>query len=182
MHIVNLSNKYYKKCLALSGSIEAWHCGRELSGNSFSLDFLGSGEGMLYLGPGIYFTDNRDLALRYAKYHDKAFLYKVSIPLDQVYDPGRGEPLNLREKSIELQKQLRIDLGLPENKHLSPTDSFKYGKEIVGFLVQKFGRSKAVQMLKDIGINGIYEHLPSGALEICIFDPSVISILDKEPL
>jgi hypothetical protein len=177
-------DRYYKLCLAISGSITAYHCGTDLVGGSFSLNHLGSGEGLLYLGPGIYFADDKQIALSYARYAlrqqgKQAHLYKVSIRADGLYDLARGQPMHLREKSIEMQKELCKQFSYKEDKHLCSTDSFKYGKEYIGFIVEKFGQDKARSMLKAIGINGIYENLPSGALEVCVYDPSIITVIEK---
>jgi hypothetical protein len=173
-------DEYLKKCLALSGTIEAWHCGRDLVGGVFSLDYLRTGEGINYLGPGIYFIDNEELALRYAKYVDKAFIYKCSFPVDGLYDSNRGEPLHLREKMMELSHKLAKDFGLKDWTYVNPTSSFDYGKHTIGFLHQKFGRDKAIAVLKEIGINGAYEILGGGVAEYCIFDTNIISVVEKK--
>lgn len=182
MKIIAQINQFYKLCLALSGQIEAYHGGSELVRGSFSLAHLGSGEGNLYLGPGIYFTTNRNGAIRYGKYSNKPFLYKVSIKSDGLYDPNRGEPLHLREKAIKLQDDLRKQFNLPTDKYLNSTDSFRYGKDFIGFMVQKLGRGQTHYILESVGINGIYENLPGGSLEIAVFNPSIITILEKEEL
>ena len=179
VNLLSKASAYNKLCLALSGSMEAYHCGSDLIGGGFSLNHLGAGEGMLYLGPGIYFTDSKNLALGYAKYVQKAYLYRVNIQTDGLYDPARGLPMNLREKSIQLQDDLRKEFGFATDKHLTSTDSFKHGKEFIGFLVEKLGREGARARLKSVGINGAYENLPGGALDVCVYDLSIITVIEK---
>jgi hypothetical protein len=179
MNLLKESHDYFKKCQALSGTIEAWHCGRDLQGGSFSLDYLRTGEGVNYLGPGIYFIDSKQTALRYARYVDKAFIYKCSFSVDGLYDSNRGQPVHLREKMQELNDKLVKDFGLKNWTHVDPSSSFKYGKHTIGFLNEKFGRDKALSILKEIGINGAYEVLPGGETEYCIFDTGSIQVIDK---
>jgi hypothetical protein len=168
--------KNFKISNAISGTVEAWHCGALANGH-FSLDFLGSGEGINYLGPGIYFASNKKTALVYAKYVNKPFIYKCSFSADGLYDSNLGEPLHLRERIIRLNEELRKQFNKTD---ISPTSSFKYGKHTIGFLHEKFGRQKAFEILKSIGINGAYEILPDGTIEYCIFDVDSIKIVEKE--
>lgn len=167
-----------KTAAELSGTIDAWHCGKKFG--QFSLDFLGHGENNHYLGPGIYFATSEMLARRYGRYHKEPWLYHVKIHHSEtLYDPNRGLPLDLRAKSIQLQDDLAKEFSVSRNR-LYPTDSFKYGKEFIGFLVQKLGRQKAISRLKEIGINGIYENLPNDLIEICVFDLSLIEIIESK--
>jgi hypothetical protein len=69
---VDFLNFRFRKEAGLSGTITAWHTGAmNLEGEMFSVKHLGSGEGMCYLGPGTYFSNNERLARGYEKYRNR---------------------------------------------------------------------------------------------------------------
>lgn len=158
---------------SFGGVITAYHGGQNFAGG-FSLNFLGSGEGILYLGPGVYFSTNKETARLYCKYAKPASLYTVRLDSSGLYDPTFGEPYELREKLLAL-------LDETEAKHgrLPSADSFKFGKGTIGILAKFFGKEQFWQKMREIGISGTYEKLPN-SYEIAVFDPSIVEIVDKE--
>ena len=167
--------KYRKKDLKsyknLSGKgITAYHGGREFD-DGFSLDFVGSGEGMGILGPGVYFITSKNIAKKYCKYVDRSALYTVNIKSDGLYEPAQGIPRDLHNTL----KTIVQDLNLPKTTVMSLT----HGKEYIGKLNAAFGPHKARQILVKAGIKGAYEKI-GDHYEISVFDPSIVTIIDKE--
>lgn len=175
MEILGRINKYYKLCLAISGSIEVYHVGRKLDDGKFNFAYLGTGEGMGALGPGIYFTDNVDIAKLYAKHSKRPYLYKAIIPTDRLYNPVTGEPKNLRDSILKIREQI---FQGNKNRHYLDLFSQQGTSRVKDTELNEERRN----LLKENGIGGFYIQLPSGALEICIFDLSMISIVETIPL
>ncbi len=154
----------------LPPTLEAFHVGHT---NSLSLDWVGRGEGNIILGPGVYFTTNLGFALEYQKYNRKtAYLTTATIATEGLYDPTWGIPTELAEKVIELSRSCGI-------RH---ADSFRYGSGSIGIIMKKHGFDKGRKLLAEIGIKGAYEVLPSGAIEIAVFDLSILSNVKHEEL
>lgn len=175
MNILGRINKYYKLCLAISGSIEVYHVGSKLDEGKFNFSYLGTGEGMGALGPGIYFTDNINIAKLYSKYSKRPYLYKATIPADKLYNPVSGEPEHLRDTFQKIIAETLKDRKYPSYLDLfSRQDSYRVRDTELN--------EERRNLLKENGIGGFYVQLPSGALEICIFDLSMISIMEKIPL
>lgn len=167
-------NKYYKLCLALSGSMEVYHVGRKLIEGNFNFSYIGSGEGLGALGPGVYFTNDLEIAKRYAKYSRRPYLYKAIISTDKLYNPVTGEPSNLRDLKKKVDEQLNII-----NKDYLEL----FSRQENTYRVKDTSlNEKRRNLLKNNGISGFYIELPNGALEICIFDLSIISITESTPL
>ena len=176
MKIFGHIDKYYKLCLALSGSIEAYHVGKKLDEGKFNFAYIGSGEGMGALGPGIYFTDNIDLAKLYGKYSKRPYLYKAIISADKLYNPVRGEPKHLRDTIQKIEAEV-----LKDRKYPSYLDLFSRQENSFRVRDTELNEERR-NLLKEHGIGGFYVELPSGALEICIFDLSIISLVESVPL
>jgi len=206
MKIINQVNKYYNLCLALSGSMEVYHVGSKLYGGNFDFSYLGTGEGMGALGPGIYFSDNKNLAKLYAKYHKRPYLYKAIIQADKLLNMVTGEPRHLSDKVNQIRAQLQ-DL-LPDKRDCSHcrgtgnyyqikchdcdgTGKVKNVRQMYD-LFPMFNKytvkdnqeenNVARKLLSDNGIGGFYITLPGGPLEICVFDLSIISVVETIPL
>lgn len=63
---IDFANSRFRKEAGLNGTITAWHTGAmNLEGETFSVKHLGSGEGLAYLGPGTYFSNNEKLTRGY---------------------------------------------------------------------------------------------------------------------
>jgi hypothetical protein len=170
--MLRLINKYYKLCIANSNIIEAYHVGRKLDGGKFDFSYLGTGEGMNALGPGIYFVNDINLAKLYAKYSKRPYLYKALIPFNKLYNPVTGEPKELLKAKKLVEKQIHGE----GKDHL---DLFSKQKN----RIEDSPHNENVRnLLKANGIGGFYITLPGGALEICIFDLSIITIIELKPL
>lgn len=171
-----------RKDLTKGGKIIAYHGGRKFEGG-FNFDFLGSGEGAGILGPGFYFITEKDVAKAYCKYVEESTLYTVEIDAEGIYGMATGFPLHLRDRISDLEERIAKEHGewssLWGRYRLPVADSFKYGQGFIGSIVKMFGAERARAMLLDIGITGVYTKIPVG-IEIVAFDPSIITIVDKE--
>jgi len=136
-----------------SDKIIAYHGGSLLSNNEFSLKHLGSGEGMAALGKGIYFATNKNIAKLYCKNSSNPVLYTVEIETDSLYNPVKGIPKEIADKIWDVAGNGASSKELDK------------ARDIVE---------------KEMGIKGHYIDLPAGGLEIAVFDPSIIKIIDKE--
>lgn len=155
-------------------TITAYHCGRRLVGDRFDPKYVGTGEGMTALGPGIYFADNRNIALMYCKYVDEPYLYTVKLDATGLYDPVWGEPPHLRDAVVDLVDSFDLDdpyRGVRRTVH---------GPASTGAVFKHLGPEGGRAALKDVGVTGIFERLPSDALEIAVYDPDIIEIVDIE--
>lgn len=56
-----------------------YHTGPKLTGDSLSLDYLRTGEGGNMLGPGIYFSTDKEESLQYAGYHKEPIIYTMKL-------------------------------------------------------------------------------------------------------
>lgn len=153
--------------------VTAYHCGRDIGTESFSLKFLGTGEGYKSppLGPGIYCATKENIARIYCKYAKDAVLYEVRIPTKGLYSERWG-PAHLSNAVIELFER--------ESKRHKWRD--RLTSRILQ-LVDMMGAKQAASELVKVGVKGAWENLADGAngQEIAVFDPSIIKIIRKEP-
>jgi len=183
---IDFANSKFRKEARLNGTITAWHTGAmNLEGETFSVKHLGSGEGMCYLGPGTYFSTHEVLAKRYEKYRKDATLYECKIDCSKVYDPFAGQPEHYRGVLEEMLKETLEELGIDKAPY---ADSFSYGTFEIGQIHKLLGKDKAIEKFKKHGLSGFCQKLSNDALykdqiyEICIFDYSVVQIINKTPL
>lgn len=155
-------------------TIIAYHGGRDLEGDSFSFKYSKTGEGYSALGPGIYFSDNEILARRYCKYSTDPIIYTVSIDSSGLYNPISGEP----KKFIQPIKDL-VESELKIQDPYRGVSRLTHGPGYIGTIFKALGPEEGRQALKNIGITGAIEELPSGAHEIAIYDLSTIQIISK---
>ncbi len=154
--------------------IIAYHGGSELEGDSFSFEYSKTGEGYSALGPGIYFSDNEILARRYCKYSKDPIIYTVSIDSSGLYDPISGEPKKFRQPMQEL-----LESTIKTQDPYRGVNRLIHGPGSIGAIFKALGPEEGRQVLKNIGITGAIEELPSGAHEIAIYDLSTIQIISK---
>lgn len=158
----------------LPSHVTAYHCGRDIGDGPFSLDHLGSGEGwkgVMPLGPAIYFATNKNIAMRYCKYSDESYLYEVSIPTSGLYNSTWGTPIDLKDRLREAVVDAE-DLTGKKIKH-----SMGGTKDLFSLL-----GNDAHEFLRDAGCTGSWTNLAAGGEEIGVYDPSIIEIVNKEPI
>lgn len=161
------------------GDIIAYHCGKDIGNGSFSLNFIGSGEGYRRppLGPGIYFATNENIARMYCKYANAAaqgsVFYEVSIPTSGLYNQSWGTPTNLMNAVEELFKHELETRNI--RQRINMTDRILQ-------LVDIMGAQAAAAALVKAGVNGAWTKLPAGGEEIAVFNPSIITIIRKEKI
>lgn len=180
---IDFANSRFRKEAGLNGTITAYHTGAmNLEGETFSVKHLGSGEGMCYLGPGTYFSTHEVLARRYEKYRKDATLYECKIDCSKVYDPFAGLPEYYRGILEKMLEETLQELGIKKAPYAS---SFDYGNGEIGQIHKLLGKDKAIAKFKQYGFSGFCQKLPSDkeeVYEICIFDYSVVQIVNKTPL
>ena len=168
-----------------SGIITAYHGGSKLSGDKFSLDHIGSGEGIGVLGPGVYFMDRERGAKSYLKYaRGPAYLYTVELDTSDFYNLTTGLPERFRGPVSALINQVK-ESGIARLNHygdIAGVSLFDHGKYPIGELVKTFGRSEGREKLLSIGIKGLIEILPGGQQELCAFDMSTIKMVNAEQI
>lgn len=164
-------------------TLMAWHCGGKPRHEPFSgfRRHVGTGEGMGYLGPGLYFTSDERGARSYCRYTGKkSVLYCVTLDTTGFYDPKwgydpvNGHPSPLGKTLRDEQARLKDVAGY--------TDAFKYGRDPVGVIYKALGRNGALERFAELGVRGIFEMLPGGDLELCVYDPAAITpVSDHQP-
>lgn len=153
--------------------LRAWHCGSKPRGASFD-DFvrhLRTGEGINYLGPGIYFASSERSARAYCRYAGKPTLYEVEIDTRDYYDSASGEPQYMQRRLVAAM----AEAGLPLDKQAP--DTFRYGRHAIGLLNHRLGAEKALRLLLKHGIRGTLDWVHD-FWEIAVFDPSTISVVN----
>lgn len=183
---IDFANSRFRKEAGLNGTITAWHTGAmNLEGETFSVKHLGSGEGLAYLGPGTYFSNNEKLARGYEKYRKDATLYECKIDCSKVYDPFAGQPEHYRGILEKMLEETLQELDIDEAPYVS---SLSYGTFEIGQIHKLLGKDKAIEKFKKHGLSGFCEKLSNDAIykdqiyEICIFDYSAVQIVNKTPL
>ena len=155
----------------------AFHCGAS-NIKTFSLKFVGLGEGLSALGPGMYFNSSRVLAERYCKYVSNPTMYEVSLDTSGFYDSTYGMPLHLRKGLSTLVDSL-VESGKLE---MSPGGNIRgvspltHGPGYIGAVFKALGAKEGRVALIKIGITGALEKLPSGAIEYAVYDEDQILI------
>ena len=158
----------------LESEITAYHCGRNIESEQFSLEFFNTGERFGYppLGPGIYFATEERIARAYCHYHPEPYLYEVRIPTKSLYNLHTGEPEELRERLAEwsLKNPMRSKWS---GEELHPWDKIER-------ITRTQGAQKAAKVLSDLGIRGGWTTLLAGGLEVAVYDTSIVTIVNKE--
>lgn len=158
--------------------ITAYHVGRKHDGK-FDVTYAGtSTEGSSVLGPGIYFTNNKNTALGYADYYDNPWLYEVKIDIHDLYI-SKNKP---SERMVNIMNTIAKEIGYtPETLPRDP-NYLKNGRGFIGQVVNVVGKKKAQELFIKHGLTGSQENIDTGIYEYCIFDTSVITLISKEPL
>ena len=164
----------------LPTTILVYASGPKLIGGNFSTSYIGTGEGNAILGPGIYFSDNKNVALLYAKRFDNPFLHEVELSTDGFYNPITGQPLYLRELLLKEEEKLANKKGL---QHLPYGISLIHGSGRIGNIVREVGPKNALNIFSHIGLRGCYEKIAGGtALEFAVFDLQSIKLIKSSPV
>lgn len=152
--------------------MHAWHCGAKPAIASFNdfVKYVGSGEGLIILGPGIYFASDERAARRYCKYAPRPTLYEAEIDTSDYYDSVSGRPGRVHERLAAALAEVGLKPGL------NAPSSFDYGRHDIGVLVWKLGRAAALQLLLKHRVRGALD-LVHDFWEIAVFDPSTITVL-----
>lgn len=148
---------------ALPPQLTVYHGGANFQ--DFNFDNIGTGEGSRNmitppLGPGIYFSDCESIAIRYTKYAPKkAALHSAKLNTKGIYNL-----MDYNKDYDQAQNAIMEELGLSENERWIRN----YGVYRGLFKILPF--KEAQQTLIKHGINGIYENLPEGCLEISVIN------------
>jgi len=183
--------------------VVAYHCGSKPPSVEFEVGpHLFSGEGEGILGPGIYFAGvfsneeeslywnmfedtAMDLAIKYCKYAETPYLYRVHIKTKDLYDRIHARPEKLHKKIQQAVSEL------PE-KIRSYHSTMRHGYADLG-LINAYnvlsGKSwkETLKKYKEIGVKGQIDLLPKqneyGArvVEIVVYDPSIIESVEYIP-
>lgn len=156
----------------LPNPLVAYHVGPPFEG--FSFKYLGTGEGNHILGPGLYFSDCKEIAKLYAKLWTNPVLYEVTLDTSAYY--GKGQPVDLYEKLKNTVNELS---HLPRNKKpkgLSPTGDF------MADIIDRLGAVAAREKFVEIGVKGAWTTLPHNCKEIAVFDETTISNINSSYL
>lgn len=163
-------SKWFLAESELSEQLRAYHGGALFE--RFSLDFIGQGEGRAStmkpaLGPGIYFSDCKEIAELYVKYAtSEAAIHEVILSTNNLHNIDGPNPEFGRILSDVIEK-IGLDKKDPE---------FRYYGFYRG-IFKLYGIKKAATLFVQNGIDGVYEKLPSGCLEISIINPEVIKTI-----
>lgn len=153
-------------------TMHAWHCGAKPAIASFDdfVKYIGSGEGIRILGPGIYFATSERSARAYCKYAQRPVLYEAEIDTVDFYDSVSGRPARV----LERLRAALAEVGLEPGRN-APSD-FDYGRHDIGVLVWKLGRAAALQLLLKHRVRGALDWVHT-FWEIAVFDPSTITVI-----
>lgn len=189
-------------------NMRLYHAGRELEGGAFDPDkWLKSGEGNSASGPGVYFSPSMQIALGYTQYLSDPWMYEVEVPNDELLKfagpIGWATPATLRAlyaleaeasglsvaPSDEFPDVIEGLKSLPEAQRLPAGRPFEHGAGVPGVLVRRYGHKAAREKLVEAGIRGTVLPLPHSpgaspldqVAEVCVFDPSVVTIKDSLP-
>ena len=165
--------------------IQAYHCGGKPPGEPFDFKYYGTGEGYRRPpnGPGFYFlTDKHGLwgAEIYCKYvHRKGktpWLYTVRITTDRMM----GCSKSIEAGIVDPQPGLSRKVGELVGEHLGLDPTQYRGLWGVHQLVTGLGAIEANRVLVGGGVDGFVETLNNGLVEIAVYNPDAIEVLDYE--
>lgn len=135
---------------------------------------IGSGEGMLVGGPGLYVGDTPTLAKMYTKYGgENARLSELNVDTTRFFNPAR-KMTNEQKAAYDRAVEKLDALGLRASS-----------RGLRGALrdVPPHQREKVRQAMVDSGIDGLHEHLnETFGTETVIFNPDVIRKISKHTL
>ncbi len=159
--------------------ITAYHGGTGFTGE-FNLNFSGSGEGYRILGPGIYFVNNKRMAVNYAKNYAKSnpTLYTAIINTTNFYNAA-WVPSN---EMIEIMNAISKHLGYTRDTLPRSYNSLTNGRGFIGDIVKLVGHQKAISLFQKYGLNGAAEEIDAGVWELSVFNLDMLKIISREPL
>lgn len=171
---------------SLGTSLTAYHCGPDRS--AFSLSYIGTGEGLQALGPGIYFITNPHTATAYCKYSPNPILFEVTLNTENLYGIGlsyrfdMGNSHRLHGKFDEIASKF----GYSSVKNMPTGSSLRQGAFPMGQIVREVGNKKAIDLFLEHGIDGAYELMPTYegdyGLEIAVWNMNIIKMKNKWPM
>jgi hypothetical protein len=161
--------------------------------NKFDFNRIGSGDGLAKFGYGLYFTDNPDLAVYYAKelsigdLKKTGFnLYTVKIyNLDEFYDWEEETP----DSVVQCIIRKLTKAGKTNEVELITTEYDEYGRywslrSMYEILTDTLGSQKVVsEWLSICGVNGVISDAITHKGKIyTVYDDSLIKIVDVKKL
>lgn len=158
---------------------EFYHAGPNFE--KFSLEGFGRGENNHLLGHGLYFINSVPIAKGYAKYSTDPFLYTVrfNAPAGAFYN---NRTLPTPEQEVAYNK-IATELGFDHYRSVKLNHSnMKYGRGLPGAVFAKMGTQAGGKFLTSCGVVGQIEEVDAGVYEVAVYDPSIIQIIDKQPL
>lgn len=182
----------------LPRQVVAFNGGRAWVGDKPDISYVGSGESSSsgahwgnILGPGIYFATEEDVAKRYMKFGgNRPTLHKVLINTKGLYETRSGKPLwlrnNMKTAYEELVSRDEFKAKLKYDRAGNPTgdvhghDLGKHGQGLTGNIFALLGAVEGRKFLLKAGVTGVFEKLPVG-YEIAVFDPRIVSLVEKVP-
>lgn len=173
--------KYWLQESGINFNVTAFHCGANF--NNFSTDYAGTGEGMMVLGPGVYFVTEETYARLYCKRHHpspEAALYEAEINTTNFYCFGSSWNRNPEQSKIVSERidEITKKMGYSDSYKLPTVSGLTYGKAPIGSIVKFLGKTKALSEFIAHGIQGSLEYLPSDPghkiIELAVYDTSVI--------
>jgi len=135
---------------------------------------MGSGEGMMVGGPGLYVGDTLALGKMYTKYGGpNARLSELDVETEKFFNPSRkmtDEQVASYDKAVKAMDELGFKAS-------------RYGLRHVLRQVPTHMREKVRQTMVDAGIDGLHEYLNDvHGTETVIFNPAVIKRIQKHSL
>jgi hypothetical protein len=183
---------------SLPRRIVAFHGGRPWVGDKPDVRYVGSGEATSthgvgnVLGPGVYFATEEGIAKLYLKYGgNRPTLHKVLIDTKGLYESRSGKPLwllnNIEAARDALVSRDEFKAKLKYDSAGNPTgvrghDVGKHGQGRIGDIFALLGAVEGRKLLRKAGVTGVFERLPAGGYEIAVFDPRIVSLLEKMPV
>jgi len=150
----------------------AFHCGKPNLEQDFDFKHLGSGEGTMILGPGIYFSTDKNIAERYCKYKEGAALYRAEIDMSGIYNPTTGQPQRLRDSILAIVGDIEKETGRDPYRGVL---SLTHGKGSIGAIVKHYGPQRARDIMVQAGISGAVEKI-GDAFEVALYNLSEATI------
>ena len=160
-------------------SVKVFH-GGEIVGGEIDPRFLGQGEGLAILGPGLYVSTNAHEAKKFFKHSRSEVLTEGNVDITNFLEVSKKIPEHLKEPLRKAAKAAGVEVGkdgFPSSERYSQLND---GRWPIGPIVKKVGKDSARKILVDVGIDGMREEIIPGEFELAIFNPSVFKFA-KEP-
>jgi hypothetical protein len=182
----------YNEIFEESGERVFYH-GSPYQFDKFDFDRIGSGDGLAKFGYGLYFTDNPDLAIYYAKELSKGELKKTGFNLYTVKLYNLDEFYVWEEETPEFVAQCVVrkllKLGKTSDAELITTEYEEYGKywelkNMYSVLTDILGTQKETsEWLTICGVGGVISDAITHSGKIyTVYDDSLIKIVNVENL